>query len=51
MNIVFNHIYDKTTLLEQKFTEHLESSMKFDGQYPVPVYEFSNNQNKIHESD
>jgi len=47
MNVVFNHIYDKTTLLETKFTEHLESTMKFDGTLPIAIYEFSNNLNKV----
>jgi len=50
MNVLFNHIYDKTTILEQKFMELLES-LKFDGQMPVPVFEFCHNLNKVQENE
>jgi len=50
MNVLFNHIYDKTTIMEQKFMELLEN-LKFDGQLSVPVFEFCNTLNKTSEND
>ena len=48
-NVVFTHMFDKATMLEQRFVDSITKELKFEEDKVLPVFEFCHNQNKLEE--
>ncbi len=42
-------MYDKATMLEQRFVDYITKELKYDDEKVLPVFEFTHNQNKLEE--